>query len=93
MYEYECSRLKVIVFCLPFHSMFVCFLQDPSGSPLYVVTTTNMDGTYSCSFLPEVPGIHQVNVNYGKKPVPGSPFLVKVVPFGTNLIAMLTSRI
>lgn len=61
---------------------FLMRFQDPSGNPLHVVTTTNLDGTYSCCFLPEETGIHQVSVNYGKKAVPDSQFLVKVVPFG-----------
>ena len=42
----------------------------------------NGDGTYSVEYVPERPGRHSVDVKYGGRRVPKSPFRVQVKPSG-----------
>ena len=37
---------------------------------------------YTTSLTPTEPGLHKVTVDFDRKPVPGSPFSVDVVPKG-----------
>ena len=42
----------------------------------------NGDGTYTIEYVPEKPGRHSVDVKYGGRRVPKSPFRVQVKPSG-----------
>ena len=53
-----------------------------SGPDLPVDVKDNGDGTYTLEYVPEKPGRHSVDVKYGGKRVPRSPFRVQVKPSG-----------
>ena len=40
----------------------------------------NKDGTFSCAYIPTVPGCYTVAVSYGGKPAAKSPYKVNIVP-------------
>ena len=42
----------------------------------------NGDGTYTVEYVPERPGRHSIDVKYGGRRVPRSPFRVQVKPSG-----------
>jgi filamin len=42
--------------------------------------TDNGDGTCGVTYMPEVPGDYKINITHAEKPIPGSPFKVKVKP-------------
>ena len=52
-------------------------LDGPSGQEELLIAD-NHDGTFTCSYVPDVPGSYVANVNWGGQPVPGSPFTVIV---------------
>ena len=57
---------------------------DPKGKvnsvPMRVQKDDNDEGKYKCEYQPELEGPHKVEVNFAGKPVPNSPFTVKVAP-------------
>ena len=57
-------------------------VAPPTGPDLEVDVKDNGDGTYSVEYVPERPGRHSVDVKYGGRRVPKSPFRVQVKPSG-----------
>lgn len=57
-------------------------LQGPDDTKLYSKIIDNKDQTYKVLFAPDDVGQYKVNVKYGGKPVPGSPFSIKTTPTG-----------
>ena len=57
-------------------------VAPPTGPDLEVDVKDNGDGTYSVDYVPERPGRHSVDVKYGGRRVPKSPFRVQVKPSG-----------
>ena len=62
--------------------LFAASVAPPSGPDLPVDVKENGDGTYIIKYVPEKPGLHSVDVKYGGKRVPKSPFRVQVKPSG-----------
>ena len=52
------------------------------GTPLPCVIKDNGDGTYTCGWNPDEPGRHNIDVKYGDRRVPKSPFRVNAKPAG-----------
>ena len=55
-------------------------VTNPSGAETDTLVTDNEDGSYSVSYTPTEEGVHDVDVKYGGKPIPGSPFKARVLP-------------
>ena len=59
-------------------------ITDPKGKtnsvPLRVRQDGEDDKKSHCEYVPQLPGPHQVQVNFAGKPVPGSPFKTTVAP-------------
>jgi filamin len=53
---------------------------DEVGEPVKVTEKETEPGVFDVSYTPEKPGAHTINVTYGGKAVPKSPFKVKVKP-------------
>jgi len=64
------------------HFLIAATVAPPSGPDLPVDVKENGDGTYTLEYVPEKPGRHSVDVKYGGKRVPKSPFRVQVKPSG-----------
>ena len=60
----------------------VAVVKGPEGS-VEVLVDDKKDGTYTCSYVATEPGPHSVEVRWGGRPVPKSPFQVDVAP-GVN---------
>ena len=54
---------------------------SPMGKTVELSLKKGPDG-YTTSLTPTEPGLHKVTVDFDRKPVPGSPFSVDVVPKG-----------
>lgn len=57
-------------------------VSPPSGPDVPVEVKDNGDGCYTVEYTPERPGRHSVDVKYGGRRVPKSPFRVQVNPSG-----------
>ena len=57
-------------------------VSPPSGPDIPVEVKENGDGCFTVEYTPERPGRHSVDVKYGNKRVPKSPFRVQVKPSG-----------
>lgn len=59
-------------------------ITDPKGKTNSVPMRLRQDGDdekrYRCEYSPILEGPHQVSVNFAGKPVPGSPYKIKVAP-------------
>ncbi|GFN93495.1 filamin-a-like [Plakobranchus ocellatus] len=53
-------------------------VEGPAESPIQC--KDNKDGTCEVSYVPPMPGPYNINVTYGDRPIPGSPFKANVVP-------------
>eukprot|EP00731_Ephydatia_muelleri_P012451 Em0006g1345a len=49
----------------------------PNG-PVTVDIEDNHDQTYTCTYIPQGPGVHTINVQFNSKPVKDSPFKVNI---------------
>lgn len=56
-----------------------CQCRAPSGKFTYVLISDNKDGTYTVDLNASEPGLHTVDVEWNKEPIPGSPFLVRIM--------------
>ena len=56
-----------------------CRCYAPSGSQRNVWLTENLDGTYTIDLNTYEPGLHTVEVEWDGSPVPGSPFLIRIM--------------
>ena len=54
-------------------------VSSPDG-PIECTCEDNKDGTFSCGYIPTVPGDYVVNVSYGGKPAGKSPYKVNIAP-------------
>nr|WAW84872.1 filamin-like 2 [Halisarca dujardinii] len=52
-------------------------LEGPGGQDELFITD-NKDGTFVCSYVPDVPGPYSAKINWGGQSVPGSPFNIHV---------------
>ena len=57
----------------------VVSVASPEG-PIECTCEDNKNGTFSCSYIPTVPGEYTVTVNYGGKPAAKSPYKVNIAP-------------
>ena len=55
-------------------------ITGPSGARVPAETVDNNDGTFTCMYTPQEPGVHSYDVDYAGEPVPGSPFKANVEP-------------
>jgi len=56
-----------------------CRCRAPSGKMTYVLISDNKDGTYTVDLNATEPGLHTVEVEWDGQPIPGSPFLVRIM--------------
>lgn len=61
------------------HGQLTCRCRAPSGQLTYVMMTDNNDGTYTVDLNACEHGQHMVEIDWGGKPIPGSPFSVKIM--------------
>ncbi|XP_021363284.1 filamin-A-like isoform X15 [Mizuhopecten yessoensis] len=57
-------------------------VMRPDGSYISPVVQDNGDGTFTVSYIPDDLGLYKINVKFGGKNVPNSPFKVKALPTG-----------
>ncbi|XP_069142475.1 filamin-A-like isoform X2 [Argopecten irradians] len=57
-------------------------IMRPDGSFITPVVQDNGDGTFTVSYIPDDLGQYKINVKFGGKNVPNSPFKVKACPTG-----------
>lgn len=57
----------------------VATVKNPEG-PIECLVHNNKDGTYSCSYVPTIPGTYVVSVTFAGKPAAKSPYDVNVAP-------------
>ena len=69
---------KLMALCLDL----VATVTPPSGPAITPDIKDNGDGTYAVEYVPEKPGRYSVDVRYGDRRVPRSPFRVQVKPCG-----------
>ena len=60
--------------------MVVLDAQGKSLPPAQLSLCPAADGRWRCDFTPPQTGLHSVNVLFDRRPIPGSPFGVKVGP-------------
>ncbi|CAL1528168.1 unnamed protein product [Lymnaea stagnalis] len=53
-------------------------VEGPAESPIQC--KDNKDGTCEVTYVPPVPGSYNVNISYGDRPIPGSPFKANIAP-------------
>ncbi len=56
-----------------------CHCKSPSNKETYVLISDNKDGTFTVDLNASEPGVHSVELEWDGKPVPGSPFLVRIM--------------
>lgn len=69
-------------------------ILDPEGKPNTCpcrLRQTN-DGQYRCEYVAEAPGLHSINIFFAGKPIPKSPFGVKVEPVQDSRKVKATGR-
>ncbi|NXQ34455.1 FLNC protein, partial [Alaudala cheleensis] len=65
-------------------------ILDPEGQPKKASIRDNGDGTYTVSYVPDVPGRYTSTVKYGGDEIPASPFRVLAVPSGDASKCLVT---
>ncbi|NXG12310.1 FLNC protein, partial [Sakesphorus luctuosus] len=68
-------------------------ILDPEGQPKKASIRDNGDGTYTVSYVPDVPGRYTSTVKYGGDEIPASPFRVLAVPAGDASKCLVTVSI
>ena len=56
-----------------------CRCKSPRGKDTYVLISDNKDGTFTVDLNAKEPGVHSVELEWDGKPVPGSPFMVRIM--------------
>lgn len=57
----------------------VCRCKSPAGKDTQVLISDNKDGTFTIDLNAKEPGVHAVELEWDGKPVPGSPFMVRIM--------------
>ncbi|KFO62255.1 Filamin-A, partial [Corvus brachyrhynchos] len=65
-------------------------ILDPEGQPKKASIRDNGDGTYTVSYVPDVPGRYTSTIKYGGDEIPASPFRVLAVPAGDASKCLVT---
>ncbi|NXK01132.1 FLNA protein, partial [Corythaixoides concolor] len=65
-------------------------ILDPEGQPKKASIGDNGDGTYTVSYVPDVPGRYTITVKYGGDDIPRSPFRTLAVPAGDASKCLVT---
>ncbi|KAM8820778.1 filamin-C isoform 2-T2 [Eudromia elegans] len=68
-------------------------ILDPEGQPKKAAIRDNGDGTYTVSYVPDVPGRYTITVKYGGDEIPRSPFRILAVPAGDASKCLVTVSI
>ncbi|XP_068280788.1 filamin-C-like, partial [Nyctibius grandis] len=68
-------------------------ILDPEGQPKKAAIRDNGDGTYTVSYVPDVPGRYTITVRYGGDEIPCSPFRSLAVPAGDASKCLVTVSI
>ena len=56
-----------------------CNCKSPNGKDTHVLISDNEDGTFTIDLNAKEPGVHSVHLEWDGKPVPGSPFMVRIM--------------
>ncbi|XP_075285684.1 LOW QUALITY PROTEIN: filamin-C [Opisthocomus hoazin] len=68
-------------------------ILDPEGQPKKAAIGDNGDGTYTVSYVPDLPGRYTITVKYGGDEIPASPFRALAVPAGDASKCLVTVSI
>lgn len=66
-------------------------IEGPSKAELSIDDNNN-SGIFSVSYLPTFPGIYRVKIQYGDKPIVGSPFSATIIHSNTCLSNLLNPK-
>lgn len=56
-----------------------CSCKSPTGKDTHVLISDNGDGTFTVDLNAKEPGVHAVELEWDGNPVPGSPFMVRIM--------------
>uniref|UniRef100_A0A8B9EDU6 Filamin C n=1 Tax=Anser cygnoides TaxID=8845 RepID=A0A8B9EDU6_ANSCY len=65
-------------------------ILDPEGQPKKAAIRDNGDGTYTVSYVPDLPGRYTITIKYGGDEIPCSPFRIHAVPSGDASKCLVT---
>ncbi|XP_062435521.1 filamin-C isoform X4 [Rhea pennata] len=65
-------------------------ILDPEGQPKKAAIRDNGDGTYTVSYVPDLPGRYTITIKYGGDEIPFSPFRIHAVPAGDASKCLVT---
>ncbi|NXK15207.1 FLNA protein, partial [Herpetotheres cachinnans] len=65
-------------------------ILDPEGQPKKAAIRDNGDGTYTVSYVPDLPGRYTITIKYGGDEIPCSPFRIHAVPTGDASKCLVT---
>ncbi|NWR56073.1 FLNC protein, partial [Bucorvus abyssinicus] len=65
-------------------------ILDPEGKPKKASIRDNGDGTYTVSYVPDLPGRYTITIKYGGDEIPSSPFRIHAVPTGDASKCLVT---
>ncbi|NXS72476.1 FLNC protein, partial [Pandion haliaetus] len=65
-------------------------ILDPEGQPKKAAIRDNGDGTYTVSYVPDLPGRYTITIKYGGDEIPCSPFRIHAVPAGDASKCLVT---
>ncbi|XP_054034987.1 filamin-C [Dryobates pubescens] len=65
-------------------------ILDPEGQPKKASIRDNGDGTYTVSYVPDLPGRYTITIKYGGDEIPASPFRILAVPSGDASKCLVT---
>ncbi|XP_074023387.1 LOW QUALITY PROTEIN: filamin-C-like, partial [Numenius arquata] len=68
-------------------------ILDPEGQPKKASIRDNGDGTYTVSYVPDLPGRYTITIKYGGDEIPRSPFRILAVPTGDASKCLVTVSI
>ncbi|NWU93714.1 FLNA protein, partial [Upupa epops] len=68
-------------------------ILDPEGQPKKASIRDNGDGTYTVSYVPDLPGRYTITIKYGGDEIPSSPFRIHAVPSGDASKCLVTVSI
>ncbi|XP_062435512.1 filamin-C isoform X3 [Rhea pennata] len=68
-------------------------ILDPEGQPKKAAIRDNGDGTYTVSYVPDLPGRYTITIKYGGDEIPFSPFRIHAVPAGDASKCLVTVSI
>ncbi|XP_050564011.1 filamin-C [Cygnus atratus] len=68
-------------------------ILDPEGQPKKAAIRDNGDGTYTVSYVPDLPGRYTITIKYGGDEIPCSPFRIHAVPSGDASKCLVTVSI